>query len=138
MMQLARKRRAKEAGAIVPLTEMIRGEQGTIARLDGGKGFQSNLRARGVREGKKVVVKEVQPWGGPVLINVEGEEVALGRGMAERIVVNVTEDVAEDREEEDLEVSTRERSASGWFGRGRGRGRGKKGRRRGGHHFLYR
>jgi ferrous iron transport protein A len=73
----------------VPLLSMKRGDRGRIARLIGGPGFQSNLRARGIREGKMIIVIQIQPWGGPVLINVEGEQVALGRGMAHNIIVDI-------------------------------------------------
>jgi len=73
----------------VPLLSMKRGDRGRIAQLIGGAGFQSNLRARGIREGKIIIVQQVQPWGGPVLINVEGEQVALGRGMAHNIIVDI-------------------------------------------------
>jgi len=73
----------------VPLLSMKRGDRGRIAQIIGGAGFQSNLRARGIREGKMIIVQQIQPWGGPVLINVEGEQVALGRGMAHNIIVDV-------------------------------------------------
>ena len=105
---------------IISLLKMERGERGKIVRLEGGKGFQGNMRARGIREGKMLVVKQIQPWGGPVLINVEGEEVALGRGMAEKIFIDIPE----------RKVKKRSRSGGKWRRRERERTRFRKKLRR--------
>ena len=72
-----------------PLTELEDGDRGRITRLEGGQGFQRNVRSRGIREGKMLEVVTIHPIGGPVVIDVDGRETALGRGMARRIFVEV-------------------------------------------------
>jgi len=72
-----------------PLTELEDGDRGRITRLEGGKEFQRNVRSRGIREGKMLEVTTIHPIGGPIVIEIDGRETALGRGMARRIFVEV-------------------------------------------------
>ena len=65
-----------------------RGASGTIVKLLGGVFFQRRLRTMGIREGKIFKVLAIQPFGGPVVVEVEGRAVTIGRGMAHRIIVN--------------------------------------------------
>lgn len=88
-MHSSENEKARYQRMIVPIVKMKRGERGIIVQINGGFGFQSNIKARGVRKGKTLIVKEIQPWGGPVLIDVDGEEMALGRGMAQKILIEV-------------------------------------------------
>jgi DtxR family Mn-dependent transcriptional regulator len=44
----------------------------------------------GLTPGAKVVVVKSAPLGGPVEVLVRGSRIALGRGMASRIMVEVT------------------------------------------------
>ena len=74
---------------IVPLTELTGGLEGRIVELKGGFGFQRKVRVMGFREGKKVRVISVQPAGGPLTIEIGGSRITIGRGMAERIFVEV-------------------------------------------------
>lgn len=74
---------------IVPITDLKRGEQGMVVELSGGLIFQRKLRVMGIREGKKVKIISIQPVGGPVTIEIGGCKITLGRGMAERIFVEV-------------------------------------------------
>lgn len=69
------------------LTALSRGKEGKIVRLEGGHGFQRKLRVMGIREGKLVKVLTVQPFRGPLVIEIEGRRTTLGRGMAQRIWV---------------------------------------------------
>ncbi len=71
------------------LTDLQQGQKARILRLEGGHGFQRNLRLRGIREGKIVEVITRQPFGGPVIICVDEGEIAIGRGMASRVIVEV-------------------------------------------------
>ncbi len=65
------------------------GQKAKIVRLVGGRGFQGNVRSRGIREGKILEVVTRHPIGGPIVIEIDGRETALGRGMARRIMVEV-------------------------------------------------
>lgn len=71
------------------LTDLQPEQKARILRLEGGYGFQRNLRLRGIREGKIVEVITRQPIGGPVVICVDEREIAIGRGMASRVIVEV-------------------------------------------------
>lgn len=73
----------------IPLTHLKTGQKAKILRLEGGKGFQRNVRSRGIREGKILEVVTVHPIGGPIVIEIDGRETAIGRGMAQRIIVEV-------------------------------------------------
>ena len=73
----------------IPLTHLKNGQKGRILRLEGGLGFQKNVRSRGIREGKILEVVTRHPIGGPIVIKIDNRETALGRGMARRIFVEV-------------------------------------------------
>jgi ferrous iron transport protein A len=63
----------------------------TVLVLDyhGGKGVGFKLRQLGLCPGRKVRVLRYAPFGGPVMIDVDGRSVALGRGIASRVSVKV-------------------------------------------------
>lgn len=73
----------------IPLTRLRTGQKAKILRLEGGPGFQRNVRSRGIREGKILEVVTRHPIGGPIVIEIDGRETAIGRGMAKRIIVEV-------------------------------------------------
>ena len=73
----------------IPLTKLREGQKARITRLEGGHGFQRNVRTRGIREGKVVEVVTRHPIGGPIVIEIDGRGTAIGRGMARRIFVEV-------------------------------------------------
>ena len=72
---------------MIPLTELPEGKKARIEKIEGGYGFQRNLRARGIREGKIVEIVAKHPLHGPIVISVDGRETTMGRGMAEKILV---------------------------------------------------
>jgi len=74
---------------VVPLTELTERLEGRIVELRGGFGFQRKVRVMGFREGKKIRVISVQPAGGPLTIEIGGSRITIGRGMAQRIFVEV-------------------------------------------------
>ena len=53
----------------------------------GGKGIRQHLSTHGIHAGDIVLVKRSSAWGGPILIEVHGSEVALGSGVASRVQV---------------------------------------------------
>lgn len=69
------------------LTELGPGEQGIVAAIQGGRGLQARLRSLGLAEGQKIRKVSALAWGGPVVVEVKRTQVAIGRGMAGRIVV---------------------------------------------------
>ena len=70
------------------LLELPVNELAEVVTVMGGWGAQRNLAALGLVPGKKVRKITVQPIGGPVMVQiVGGGKVAMGRGMAAKVVV---------------------------------------------------
>lgn len=73
----------------VPLTRLPVGSRGRISSLPGEPGVASKLVTLGLLPGKVVRILENRssyPWA-PILVEVEGIRVVLGRGVASRILV---------------------------------------------------
>lgn len=54
-----------------------------------GRGFEKRLMDMGLTPGTIVNVVKSAPFHGPIEILVRGSRLALGRGMAERILVEI-------------------------------------------------
>jgi len=82
----------------LPLTAMKDGESGIIKSIKAspgrgrgeGWGFQKRLMDMGLTPGTKVTIAKSAPFRGPIEVHVRGSRLALGRGMAERIFVEIT------------------------------------------------
>lgn len=66
------------------------GDTVRVVDIQGGLGFRQRLFHLGIHEGDILTVKRSGILGGPILIEVHGTEIALGRGMAKRILVEKT------------------------------------------------
>jgi ferrous iron transport protein A len=74
----------------IPLTRLKANTDATVVRLMGhGSTFQRRLRNMGIREGKTLKVVACYPFSGPLVVEVDGREITLGRGIAQRIMVSV-------------------------------------------------
>ena len=62
-----------------------------IKNIAGGKKLKSKLTQLGLHVGDSVHVLRRAPFGGPVLVECNGREIALGRGVAEKIIVELDE-----------------------------------------------
>ena len=71
----------------ISLTQLSRNRRAKIIGLTGGYGFQRKLRVMGIREGQIVQILTKQPFRGPLTISVGKGNVTLGRGMANKIIV---------------------------------------------------
>lgn len=71
------------------LLDAPKGQLVKIVEYRGGKGVQSKLRQLGLTPGREVKILRYAPLGGPVMIDVEGRSVAVGRGIAARIQIKV-------------------------------------------------
>ncbi|MEO2151954.1 MAG: FeoA family protein [Thermococcus sp.] len=71
---------------IVPLLSLAPGERGVVVDLRGGPNFRSRLYAMGLAPGAIVRVLESYPRG-PIILEVGGTRLALGKGMASRVFV---------------------------------------------------
>jgi ferrous iron transport protein A len=68
----------------MPLAQLRAGETARIIAVEGGRGLRQKLFLRGLSEGK--VVRVVSNHG-PVVVEVDRSVVAIGRGMAHKIIV---------------------------------------------------
>ncbi|WP_017873020.1 FeoA domain-containing protein [Candidatus Caldatribacterium saccharofermentans] len=71
------------------LVEMETGGKGEIVRIDGGEGMVRRLWVLGVVPGKRIEKVSSIIGKGPVVIRLGQQEIALGRGIAQRILVRV-------------------------------------------------
>ncbi len=75
----------------IPLTQLRRGQSGRVIQIMGGFGMTRRLSAIGIRPGKKVTKVSAMFMRGPVTVRIGGTEIAIGFGMASRIIVEVKE-----------------------------------------------
>lgn len=75
---------------ILNLYQVEKGEGVEVVEIRGGWGIRQRLNQMGIHPGDSMVVKRSGIIGGPVLIQIHGTEVAIGRGMARRIFVAVS------------------------------------------------
>jgi ferrous iron transport protein A len=73
----------------VTLTTMKSGDRGTVAEIEGGHGINSRLNAMGIRPGTKLIKISTQLMRGPVTIALGNSQVAIGFGMAKKIIVQL-------------------------------------------------
>lgn len=71
------------------LKDLRAGETGKILQIDGGHGMVNRLAALDIRPGKKIKKINSSFLGGPVTVEVNRIQVAIGFGMAKRIVIEV-------------------------------------------------
>jgi len=71
------------------LAEMRTGQTGTVVGVLGGHGLIRRLDALGIRPGKKVTKVSSTLFHGPVTLRVDNAQVAVGFGMARKIIVEV-------------------------------------------------
>lgn len=60
-----------------------------IRSVSGGCGWEKKFESLGIRRGRKLRKIACQPFGGPVVIEVDGSKISLGRGIASKIEVEV-------------------------------------------------
>ena len=71
------------------LVEMKTGQTGTMVGVLGGHGLVQRLDALGIRPGKKVTKISSTLFHGPITLKVDSTQVAVGFGMARKIIVEV-------------------------------------------------
>lgn len=69
------------------LLDVDNSETVRIIRLRGGHHMGEKLRKLALFPGTKVKVMRHAPLGGPIMIEVKGRSVAIGRGIAAHIIV---------------------------------------------------
>jgi ferrous iron transport protein A len=73
----------------VPLSRMGAGQSGIVFQIQGGQGMINRLGALGIRPGKRVTKVSSMFMRGPITIQVGNARIAVGFGMAKRIIVGM-------------------------------------------------
>ncbi len=71
------------------LTELRPGESGKILFIEGGANVCTRLQEMGLTPGAKITVRRTSTRHGPIEICVRSSFLALGRGIAEKILIEV-------------------------------------------------
>ena len=58
-----------------------------VVSFSGGSSLRAKLTQYGIHPGDQIRLLRVAPLGGPLLVECNGREIALGRGVAEKIIV---------------------------------------------------
>jgi ferrous iron transport protein A len=66
---------------------MAGGEEGVVAGVEGGRGLAQKLHAIGIRPGVRLIKTSGQFLRGPVTVRLGNLEVAIGFGMASRVIM---------------------------------------------------
>jgi len=73
----------------ISLTQMRPGQKGRIVEINGGYGMARKLEVLGIRTGKEITKISEQLMRGPVLLQQNQTQAALGFGMASRVLVEI-------------------------------------------------
>ncbi len=71
----------------IDLTQMRKGERGKIVDIQGGWGLLRKMETLGIKQGTEIVKVSSQLMRGPITIRVGNTQVAIGFGMARRVIV---------------------------------------------------
>lgn len=69
------------------ITEMKQGESGIVVDIRGGHGMLRKMESLGIRPSIKIVKVSSQFMRGPINIRVGNSKIAIGFGIAKKIVV---------------------------------------------------
>ena len=75
--------------AQLALRQMRSGQTGKVVGISGGHGLVRRLQALGIRPGKRITKLSSMFMRGPVTIQIDHTQVALGFGMTNRILVEL-------------------------------------------------
>lgn len=71
----------------VDLTQLNTRQTAIVKEIDGGQDARRRLESLGIRPGKKITKISAHFWSGPVTILIDKTKVAIGRGMARKVIV---------------------------------------------------
>lgn len=69
------------------LDQLGTGKNALVLSITGGPGLYRNLSQMGIHPGDTIVVSGTGAFRGPLLVDIHGIRIALGRGVARKIVV---------------------------------------------------
>lgn len=74
---------------LIPLTHLPPGHSGIVAEVQGGQGAVRRLEALGLRIGEKITKISAQFMRGPITVKVGQTSLALGHGLAHKVMVDI-------------------------------------------------
>lgn len=83
---MAEQPKGQAPNCVVPLSGVPQGARVRVVRVEAGIGLVSRLSAMGLMPGVELFVV-ANRGSGPALVEVKGTRLALGRGMAAKILV---------------------------------------------------
>ena len=72
---------------MITLEQLSKGKEAVIMGINSGRGLQNRLCCMNIRTGKTIKKITSQPLRGPVIIEIDSRQCAIGRGMAKKILV---------------------------------------------------
>ncbi len=78
---------------IMPLTKLRAGEKGIVLEIIGGRGVANRLGSLGIIPGKTITKISAMMMNGPVVIQVGSTQLAIGYGMAGKVIVQKKESI---------------------------------------------
>ena len=76
-------------GKETTLAGMQIGQSGVVIQIQGGHGLDNRLNSLGIRPGKRITKVSSMIMRGPVTIEVDRAQVAIGFGTARRIIIKL-------------------------------------------------
>ena len=76
-------------GKLVTLRQMQSGQSGKLVQIQGGHGLVNRLNALGIRPNKRITKVSSMLMRGPVTIQLDSTQIAIGFGMANKIIVEL-------------------------------------------------
>jgi ferrous iron transport protein A len=73
------------------LDQIIENRKAKVLDIQGGHGVRQRLNQMGIHPGDIITILRFGALRGPILVEVHGSQVALGRGIASRIIVEEVE-----------------------------------------------
>jgi len=74
---------------VLSLSQMSTGQSGIVVQVMGGHGMVRRLEALGIRPGKRITKVSSMLFRGPVTVRIDNSQVAIGFGVARRVMVEV-------------------------------------------------
>jgi ferrous iron transport protein A len=71
----------------IPLDQVEENKKARVIDIQGGWGIKRRLEQMGIHPGDEVKVVRYGALQGPILIEIHGFQVALGRGIASHVIV---------------------------------------------------
>lgn len=73
---------------IIPLTALAPGEYGQLVQIQGSQALHKRLHDLGLTIGSPVRVVQGDPWGGLILALKNDARLAIGTGVAQKIMIS--------------------------------------------------